>query len=66
MKSKTNVAITLAAAALLGIFGYRSLTRQVQPVAVNAANCTPEHIRSVTDAMERSILSAQCAKARKP
>ncbi|GJJ01446.1 hypothetical protein RugamoR64_19840 [Duganella rhizosphaerae] len=62
MKSKTNVLITLAAAALLGVFGYRSFTRQVRPVAVSAATCTPEYIRSVGDAMERSILSAQCDK----
>ena len=63
MKSKTNVLITLAAAALLGVFGYRSLARQVQPIAAGAATCTPEYIRSVSDAMERSILSAQCDKA---
>lgn len=64
MKAKTNVFITLAAAALLGVLGYRSLARQVQPVAVSAATCTPEYIRNVSDTMERSILSAQCAKAK--
>ena len=63
MKAKTNVVFTLAAAALLGIFGYRSLAKQIQPVAVNASNCTPAHIRSVVDATQRSVLSAQCAKA---
>ncbi len=63
MKSKTNVLLTLAAAALLGVFGYRSLARQVQPVAVSAASCTQDHIRSVGDAVQRSILSAQCDKA---
>lgn len=63
MKSKTNVLITLAAAALLGVFGYRSLARQVRPVAVSAATCTPAYIRGVGDAMERAILAAQCDKA---
>ncbi|RFP16260.1 MULTISPECIES: entry exclusion lipoprotein TrbK [unclassified Duganella] len=63
MKSKTNVLVTLAAATLLGVFGYRGFTRQVQPVAVSAATCTPEYIRGVGDAMERAILAAQCAKA---
>ncbi|MQA39208.1 entry exclusion lipoprotein TrbK [Rugamonas aquatica] len=63
MKSKTNVVFTLAAAALLGVFGYRSLAKQTQPIEVNAVTCTQEHIRSVGDAMQRSVLSAQCAKA---
>ena len=62
MKSTTNVLVTLAAAALLGVFGYRSLATQVQPIKADAATCTPDHIRDVGDAMQRSILSAQCAK----
>ncbi|MES2348832.1 MAG: entry exclusion lipoprotein TrbK [Pseudomonadota bacterium] len=66
LKSKTNALITLAASALLGIFGYRSLTRQVQPIQATAANCKTEYIRSVNDSMERAILSGQCAKAAKP
>jgi len=53
------------AAAILAAFAFRGFTHQpAHPAASRpgAKDCTPEAIRQVTDALERSVLSANCAK----
>lgn len=64
MKSSTNVIIAAIAAITLAAFAYNGFVRQrTLPVPrITAAACTPEAIRQVADALERSVLSAQCAK----
>jgi entry exclusion lipoprotein TrbK len=61
---KSSHVITAAAAIAVGAFAYDSLTkRPVRPAPpTTAAECTPDAIRQVPDALERSILSAQCAR----
>lgn len=65
---KNHLIISIIAAAILALFGFRSVTRETaQPVAApSAAACTPDAIRQVRDAVERSVLSARCAKAAQP
>ena len=67
MTSRSNLVVGIAAAAALAGFAWHSMTRQpAQPEApVTAAQCTPEAIRAIGDAVERSIRSARCAQASK-
>lgn len=68
MKSRLNHVIAAVAAIALGTFAYNSFTGKPVSTAppATAAECTPEAIRQVADAMERAILSAQCGKRRQP
>ncbi|GAB2838355.1 hypothetical protein GCM10027277_01540 [Pseudoduganella ginsengisoli] len=68
MKSRLNHVIAIAAAIALGAFAYRSFTGKPVRTAppTTAAECTPDAIRQVRDTLERSILSAQCAKRQQP
>lgn len=64
LKRRMNLIIAIIAAVVLARFAYRGLTRapaQLAP-ATTAAACTPEAIRQVSDALERSVLSAHCAR----
>ena len=56
--------IVVMAAALLCALAYKNMTRvpAPPPPPPTKGNCTPEAIRQVDDAMERAILSGQCAK----
>ncbi|KQZ26796.1 entry exclusion lipoprotein TrbK [Duganella sp. Root1480D1] len=67
LKSRTNLVIAVLAAAVLAVIAVKSLTRQpAQFVSKpSVANCTPEAIKQVTDALERSVLSSNCAKQKK-
>ncbi|MTW13332.1 entry exclusion lipoprotein TrbK [Pseudoduganella eburnea] len=65
MRPRTNLVIAVVAAAILAAFVFRSFTRQPGHLAASKAtveSCTPEAIRQVADALERSVLSANCAK----
>ncbi|QGZ42629.1 entry exclusion lipoprotein TrbK [Pseudoduganella flava] len=59
---RTNLIIGVVAAGVIAAFAWRSVSRvPAQPVrAPVAAECTQEAIRAVGDAVERSILAAQC------
>jgi hypothetical protein len=59
---RASTVMAVVAAGLLGVFAYRSVSRVPAPPAPTPASCTAEAIRQVADAMERSILSGQCAK----
>ncbi|MGW8391972.1 entry exclusion lipoprotein TrbK [Pseudoduganella sp. HUAS MS19] len=67
LKSRTNLVIAILAAAVLAVIAFKSLTRQPEQMVSKptAAHCTPEAIKQVTDALERSVLSANCAKLEK-
>lgn len=68
MRPRTNLVIAVVAAAILAALAFRSFTRQPGALPAskpNAENCTPEAIRQVADALERSVLSANCAKLEK-
>jgi entry exclusion lipoprotein TrbK len=67
LKSRANLVIAILAAAILALIAFKSLTRQPAQMAPKptAEKCTPEAIKQVTDALERSILSANCAKQEK-
>jgi entry exclusion lipoprotein TrbK len=67
LKSRTNLVIAILAAAILAAIAVKSLTRQPAqlPSKPTAENCTPEAIKQVTDALERSVLSSNCAKQKK-
>ena len=60
--SKGGMVIVVMAAALLCALAYKNMTRVPAPPPPTKGNCTPEAIRQVDDAMERAILSGQCAK----
>jgi entry exclusion lipoprotein TrbK len=64
LKSRTNLIIAVLAAAALAAIAFKSFTRQPAQMASKptAENCTTEAIKQVTDALERSVLSANCAK----
>lgn len=64
LKPRTNLVIAVIAAAVLAAVAVKSFTRQPPQIPSKpvAANCTPEAIKQVADALERSILSANCAK----
>jgi len=68
LKPRTNLVIAVLAAAILAAIAFKSLTRKPAQMTSSptAENCTPEAIKQVTDALERSILSANCAKLAKP
>jgi len=68
LKSRTNLVVAILAAAILAAIALKSFTRQpAHPASTpTAADCTPEAIRQVSDALERSILSANCAKLNDP
>ncbi|HEY0587982.1 MAG TPA: entry exclusion lipoprotein TrbK [Pseudoduganella sp.] len=68
MKSRTNLVIAILAASILAAIAFKSLTRRPAQLASNptAENCTPEAIKQVSDALERSVLSANCAKLADP
>ena len=59
-----NLIVSAVAAVIVVVFAWRELTRPAAGPAreATAASCTPEAIRQVADALERSVLSAQCAK----
>lgn len=68
MRPRTNLVIAVVAAAILAAFAFRGFTRQPARLAASKAtaeNCTPEAIKQVADALERSVLSANCAKLEK-
>jgi len=68
LKARTNLVVAVVAAAILAAIAYRGLTRQPAHAVASkpsAGNCTPEAIKQVTDALERSVLSANCAKRAK-
>jgi entry exclusion lipoprotein TrbK len=68
LRPRTNLVIAILAAAILAAIAFRGFTRQPARLAASkpdAASCTPEAIRQVTDALERSVLSANCAKRKK-
>lgn len=64
LKPRTNLVIAVIAAAVLAAVALKSFTRQPPQIPSKpvAANCTLEAIKQVADALERSILSANCAK----
>jgi len=64
LKPRTNPVIAVIAAAVLAAVAVKSFTRQPPQIPSKpvAANCTPEAIKQVADALERAILSANCAK----
>ncbi|WP_229632214.1 entry exclusion lipoprotein TrbK [Pseudoduganella violaceinigra] len=64
LKSRTNMAVAVVIAAILAAIAFRSLTRQPPHLGAKPSpeQCTPEAIRQVGDALERSVLSANCAK----
>lgn len=68
LKRRTNLIMTVVAAVTLAGFAYSGLTNRTAPAmaAITPASCTPEAIRAVSDALERSIRSAQCARAARP
>jgi len=68
LKSRTNLVIAIIAAAIVAAIAFKTLTRQPPqiPNKPTAKDCTPEAIKQVTDALERSIVSARCAKQVKP
>lgn len=68
MKSRTNLIIAIVAAGILAVFALRAFTHKTPNLAAKptAQSCTPEAIRQVADALERSVLSANCAKLNKP
>lgn len=64
LKFSTSLTFAVVAIITMAGFAYNGLIRQ-RPVPVpkaTAVACTPEAIRQVADALERSVLSAQCAK----
>jgi hypothetical protein len=65
LRSRTNLVIAVLAATILAAFAFGSFTRQPSHLAASRATvegCTPEAIKQVADALERSVLSANCAK----
>ena len=66
MTSKINVLIAVVAVAVLGVVGYRSMTRTPQPPVASADSCAPEAIRKVVAPIERAILSARCDQRAAP
>jgi entry exclusion lipoprotein TrbK len=64
LKPRTNLVIAVIAAAVLAAVALNSFKHQPPKIPSKpvAANCTPEAIKQVTDVLERSILSANCAK----
>jgi entry exclusion lipoprotein TrbK len=53
------------AAAILAAFAFRGFSQkpaQLPASKPDAQHCTPEAIKQVADALERSVLSANCAK----
>jgi len=68
LKSRANLVIAVVAAAILATIAYRGVTRHPANAVASkpsAISCTPEAIKQVSDALERSILSANCAKREK-
>jgi len=67
LKPRTSLVIAILAATILAAIAVKSLTRQPAQMASKpvAENCTREAIKQVTDALERSVLSANCAKLKK-
>jgi entry exclusion lipoprotein TrbK len=68
LKTSTNLIVAIVAAITLAGFAYNGFVHQrsIPAPKASAAACTPEAIRQVADALERSMLSAQCAKQTKP
>lgn len=68
MKSNTSLIVAAIAVIALAAFAYLGFSRQRTLPASHptAASCTPEAIRQVVDALERSVLSARCAKQVRP
>lgn len=68
MKPRTNSVVAIIAAVILAVVAYKRLTHRPLQLASKptAETCTPEAIQHVTDALERSILSAKCASLAKP
>ncbi|WP_373922070.1 entry exclusion lipoprotein TrbK [Duganella sp. Root336D2] len=56
--------IAVIAAAILAAVALKSFTHHPPQLTSKptAADCTPEAIKQVTDALARSVLSANCAK----
>jgi hypothetical protein len=61
---RTNLIIGVVAAGVIASFAWRSVSHvPAEPGRVpTAADCTPQAIRAVGDVLERSIVSARCAK----
>jgi hypothetical protein len=58
--------MTLIAVVLLSAWAWRQLGKTPAVPAATPGNCSQEAIRAVKDPVERSILSGQCGKQRKP
>ncbi|ASU37721.1 hypothetical protein hmeg3_05040 [Herbaspirillum sp. meg3] len=61
MKSK-SLLIVLVIAAAIGVVVYQNMKRAPKPPQASAANCSQDAILGVANIVERSIISAQCAK----
>lgn len=62
MKIPPSTVMTLIAVVLLSAWAWRQLSKTPTVPVPTAANCTQDAIRAVADAMERAILSGQCAR----
>ncbi|WP_157050738.1 entry exclusion lipoprotein TrbK [Herbaspirillum rhizosphaerae] len=61
MKLKSALIVLIVVAAI-GVVVYQNMRREPKPPEATAANCSPEAIRGVANIVERSVISAQCAK----
>jgi hypothetical protein len=64
---RTNLIVGVVAAVAIAAFAWHGVSRApAQPTrGTTAAECTQDAIRSVSDAVERSILAAQCRQSGK-
>ena len=66
MKVQPSTVMTLIAVVLLSAWAWHQLGKKPKVPQATAASCTQEAIRAVADPIERSILSASCAKQPAP
>ena len=66
MKIQPSTVMTLIAVVLLSTWAWHRLGKKPKVPEATAANCSQEAIRAVADPIERSILSARCAKQATP
>ena len=66
MKIQPSTVMTLIAVVLLSTWAWHQLGKKPNVPDATAANCSQEAIRTVADPIERSILSARCAKQATP